>query len=203
MEIKGGSLSAKSGQSLTLCGGTCSFIGGTVSSDTFALVSFGCAVTISDGTMSSGSSTSVYITSDGSINMTEGKIENTGSGVALNLHESAKAPTISGGNVTSAGGFGVFSAGKLTVADGAACTDNGNGSFTFTMAGGSVTVSTKFFKQSSSPFRDVADSAYYYDAVLWAVEQGVTNGTGAAAFSPEGGCTRVQIATFLYRHLSK
>ena len=52
------------------------------------------------------------------------------------------------------------------------------------------------------PFTDVAESDYYYDAVLWAVENGVTNGTGATTFSPARPCTRGQIVTFLYRAVS-
>ena len=52
---------------------------------------------------------------------------------------------------------------------------------------------------SANPFRDVRNGAFYYDAVLWAVEKGVTRGTGAASFSPDATCTRGQIVTFLYR----
>ena len=49
------------------------------------------------------------------------------------------------------------------------------------------------------PFTDVAADAYYYDAVLWAVENGITAGTSATAFSPDAICSRAQIATFLWR----
>ena len=51
----------------------------------------------------------------------------------------------------------------------------------------------------TNPFEDVKDSAYYYDAVLWAVRHGVTTGTSAHTFSPDSDCTRAQIVTFLYR----
>lgn len=51
------------------------------------------------------------------------------------------------------------------------------------------------------PFNDVDAAAYYHDAVLWAVEKGVTNGTSAATFSPDQSCTRGQIVTFLYRYM--
>ena len=51
----------------------------------------------------------------------------------------------------------------------------------------------------TNPFVDVAEGSYYYHAVLWAVENGITKGTGAAAFSPEMLCSRGQIITFLYR----
>ncbi len=48
-------------------------------------------------------------------------------------------------------------------------------------------------------FKDVAPDAYYADAVAWAVENGVTAGTSATTFSPEDGCTRGQVVTFLWR----
>lgn len=51
-----------------------------------------------------------------------------------------------------------------------------------------------------SPFIDVPVGSYYYDAVLWAVEQGITSGTSATTFSPDATCTRGQAVTFLYRH---
>ena len=49
-------------------------------------------------------------------------------------------------------------------------------------------------------FTDVTADAFYADAVAWAVESGVTNGTSASTFSPNNGCTRAQIVTFLYRY---
>ena len=49
------------------------------------------------------------------------------------------------------------------------------------------------------PFTDVAPGSYYCDAVLWAVENGITKGTSATAFSPDSTCTRAQIITFLWR----
>ena len=52
---------------------------------------------------------------------------------------------------------------------------------------------------SSDPFTDVAADAYYADAVLWAVEEGITKGTTATTFSPDAVCTRAQIVTFLWR----
>ena len=52
-----------------------------------------------------------------------------------------------------------------------------------------------------NPFTDVAPNAYYANAVLWAVEQGITKGTSATTFSPNSNCTRAQIVTFLYRCL--
>ena len=55
--------------------------------------------------------------------------------------------------------------------------------------------------ESRSTFRDVSAGAYYADAVSWAVEMGITNGTTAATFAPNQTCTRAQIVTFLYRDL--
>ena len=51
-------------------------------------------------------------------------------------------------------------------------------------------------------FTDVKEGSFYYDAMLWAVENGVTKGTTATTFSPDEGCNRGQIVTFLYRYFS-
>lgn len=53
--------------------------------------------------------------------------------------------------------------------------------------------------KQANPFKDVTSSSYYYDAVLWAVKNGITQGTSSDAFSPSAPCTRGQIVTFLYR----
>ena len=53
---------------------------------------------------------------------------------------------------------------------------------------------------SYNPFSDVRSDAYYYTAVLWAVEQNITAGTSADRFSPDATCTRAQIVTFLWRY---
>ena len=50
-----------------------------------------------------------------------------------------------------------------------------------------------------NPFADVGSEAYYYNAVLWAVEKGITSGTSPVSFSPEAPCTRAQVVTFLWR----
>ena len=52
-----------------------------------------------------------------------------------------------------------------------------------------------------NPFKDVKESDYYYKAVLWAVENGITNGVGNNQFNPTGNVTRGQLITFLYRTL--
>ena len=50
-----------------------------------------------------------------------------------------------------------------------------------------------------NPFRDVNEAAYYYKAVLWAVEEGITSGMSATRFAPNQACTRAQVVTFLWR----
>ncbi|MBE6572083.1 MAG: S-layer homology domain-containing protein [Ruminococcaceae bacterium] len=54
-------------------------------------------------------------------------------------------------------------------------------------------------QNANNPFSDVNSGTYYYDAVLWAVERGITGGTSATTFSPDAPCTRGQVVTFLYR----
>ena len=54
-----------------------------------------------------------------------------------------------------------------------------------------------------NPFSDVSSRAYYADAVLWAVERGITNGTSETTFGPDESATRAQIVTFLYRDIMK
>ena len=53
--------------------------------------------------------------------------------------------------------------------------------------------------KTDNPFKDVPESLYYYNPILWAVEMGITNGTSATTFGPEETCIRAQIVTFLYR----
>ena len=55
-------------------------------------------------------------------------------------------------------------------------------------------------KSADDPFSDVISAEYYYKAVLWAVENGITKGTSGTEFSPDDLCTRGQIVTFLYRY---
>ena len=77
-----------------------------------------------------------------------------------------------------------------------------NGKYTFTMPDSKVTVEAMFKAEQSTgknPFIDVPAGSYYEDAVLWAVEKGITTGTDATHFSPDGICTRAQAVTFLWR----
>jgi hypothetical protein len=56
---------------------------------------------------------------------------------------------------------------------------------------------------TANPFTDVKEGLWYYKAVLWAVEKGITNGMSATTFEPDGTCTRGQVVTFLYRYAGK
>lgn len=58
-------------------------------------------------------------------------------------------------------------------------------------------------KQTENPFADVTADAYYYYAVLWAVEKGVTSGTSKTTFAPNNPCTRDQVVTFLWRTMGR
>ena len=79
-------------------------------------------------------------------------------------------------------------------------TDKGNGKYTFTMPSGRVEVKASFAKEvETSPFADVAIDDYYYEAVKWAVKNGITTGVGNDLFAPGQPCTRAQIVTFLWR----
>ena len=80
-----------------------------------------------------------------------------------------------------------------TFSPGEACTRAQAVTFLWRAAGSPAAGGTE------NPFTDVPEDAYYRDAVLWAMEKNITQGTGADTFSPDEQCTRGQIVTFLYR----
>lgn len=69
--------------------------------------------------------------------------------------------------------------------------------YTFTITEDTLLIAD-FFK---APFEDICGTDYFFDAVLWAVEEGITTGTSATKFSPKATCTRAQVLTFLWRSL--
>ncbi len=83
--------------------------------------------------------------------------------------------------------------------------DNGDGTYTFTMPASKVTVTAAFAEKKAEPivpeklFADVSADDYYYEAVKWASENGVTGGIGENLFGANLPCTRAQIVTFLWR----
>lgn len=77
-----------------------------------------------------------------------------------------------------------------------------NGKYVFTMPSGKVTVAGRFKVEQPAgkhPFADIPSGAYYENAVIWAADKGITGGTSATTFSPNGICTRAQAVTFLWR----
>ena len=78
-------------------------------------------------------------------------------------------------------------------------TDNGNGTYSFTQPAADVTIKVVFKDATVVPFTDVPADEYYYNAVQWAVRNGITNGTSDTTFSPNAPCTRGQVVTFLWR----
>ena len=80
-------------------------------------------------------------------------------------------------------------------------TDKGGGKYTFTMPASKVEVKATFMEDNSvlNFFYDVPNDAYYYEAIKWAAENGITGGVGNSLFAPNQPCTRAQIVTFLWR----
>ena len=80
-------------------------------------------------------------------------------------------------------------------------TDKGGGKYTFTMPASKVEIKVTFMEDNSvlNFFYDVPNDAYYYEAVKWAAENGITGGVGNSLFAPNQPCTRAQIMTFLWR----
>lgn len=78
-------------------------------------------------------------------------------------------------------------------------TNFGSGKYTFTKPAWTVEVQVSFRVADANPFMDVRSSDYYYDAVLWAVENGVTKGASATTFSPDATVIRTKGVTFQWR----
>ena len=82
-------------------------------------------------------------------------------------------------------------------------TDRGDGIFTFIMPASEVKVKATFKENKSpvleQPFTDVSENDYFFNAVQWAVDRGITAGMAAGTFAPDISCTRAQMVTFLWR----
>lgn len=145
----------------------------------------------SSGGSSSGSHTTIYPVAS---------LPTKNGSVSLNTHGASKGSTVT---ITVKPDNG-YKLDKLTVTDKdgnrLALSDKGNGKYTFTMPAGKVSVDASFAAiQTAASFRDVKQGDYFYDAVKWAVEKGITEGTSADTFSPGASCTRAQMVTFLWR----
>ena len=81
-------------------------------------------------------------------------------------------------------------------------TEKDDNKFTFKMPGSKVTVEASFKlieTEPENPFTDISKSDYFYDAVLWAADKGITSGVTDTLFAPNVSCTRAQMVTFLWR----
>ena len=81
-------------------------------------------------------------------------------------------------------------------------TEKDDNKFTFKMPGSKVTVEASFKlieTEPENPFTDTSKSDYFYDAVLWAADKGITSGVTDTLFAPNVSCTRAQMVTFLWR----
>ena len=154
-----------------------------------------CTVTVSNPSSSSGSHTTYY-----SVN-TPAKSE--GGSVVVSPKSASKGSAVTV-TVTPESGYQASSVQavdkdgkKLTL------TDKGDGKYSFVMPGSKVEVSASFAQvqkpEETSPYRDVSKDSYYYDAVQWASNKGITNGVADGVFAPDWVCTRGQIVTFLWR----
>ena len=151
-----------------------------------------CQVSVTRHTSSSGSSNPAYSVT------TPSKSEN--GGVAVSSKNARKGDTVTVTVTPDAG----YQLDKLTVTDKNGnvlkLTDKGDGKYSFTMPDGKVEVKAVFAKEvETSPFGDVSTDAYYYKAVKWAQEKGITDGISSDLFGPKQPCTRGQIVTFLWR----
>ena len=147
---------------------------------------------VSSGSSSSGSSNPTYSVT------TPSKSEN--GKVSLDKSTAKKGDTVTVTVTPDAG----YQLDKLTVTDKNGnvlkLTDKGDGKYSFTMPDGKVEVKAVFAKEvKTSPFGDVSADAYYYKAVQWAQEKGITDGISSDLFGPKQPCTRGQIVTFLWR----
>ena len=154
-----------------------------------------CTVTVTNASSSSGSHTTYYPVN------TPAKSE--GGSVVVSPKSASKGSAVTV-TVTPESGYQVSSVQavdkdgkKLTL------TDKGDGKYTFVMPASKVEVSASFAQvqkpEEASPYRDVSKDSYYYDAVQWASDKGITNGVSDGVFAPDWVCTRGQIVTFLWR----
>ena len=154
-----------------------------------------CTVTVSNSSSSSGSHTTYY-----SVN-TPAKSE--GGSVVVSQKSASKGATVTV-TATAASGYQVAQVSAVDK-DGktVSLTDKGDGVYTFVMPASKVDVTARFTQvqkpEEKDPYGDVSKDSYYYDAVKWAAETGVTTGVGDGLFAPEWVCTRGQIVTFLWR----
>ena len=130
-------------------------------------------------------------------------VSGEGGSVAASTKRASKGMTVTV-TATAASGYQVAQVSAVDK-DGktVSLTDKGDGVYTFVMPASKVDVTARFAQvqkpEEKAPYGDVSKDSYYYDAVKWAAETGVTTGVGDGLFAPEWVCTRGQIVTFLWR----
>ena len=154
-----------------------------------------CTVTVTRASSSGGSHTTYYPVN------TPAKSE--GGSVVVSPKSASKGSAVTV-TATAASGYQVAQVSAVDK-DGktVSLTDKGDGVYTFVMPASKVDVTARFAQvqkpEEKDPYGDVSKDSYYYDAVKWAAETGVTTGVGDGLFAPEWVCTRGQIVTFLWR----
>ena len=129
-------------------------------------------------------------------------VQNSKNGAVTASHKSAAKDTAVTLTVTPDKGYVLDTLTVLDSKDKAVKLTEKNGKYTFTMPDSKVTVEAMFKAEQTTgknPFIDVPAGSYYEDAVIWAVDKGITTGTSATTFNPNGICTRAQAVTFLWR----
>lgn len=150
----------------------------------------------------SGSSVSVSAASAGqqNISVTADKLGSTWNSVTVSAADTRLTLDVGDSSVKVSSANNV----SATIVGSNVYTDKSSGAKSVAVTPGGVTVSTASDSLSGTEetpvrFTDVPDGAYYADAVRWAVENGITTGTGENTFSPDAPCTRAQMVTFLWR----
>ena len=130
-------------------------------------------------------------------------VSGEGGSVAASTKRASKGTTVTV-TATAASGYQVAQVSAVDK-DGktVSLTDKGDGVYTFVMPASKVDVTARFAQvqkpEEKDPYGDVSKDSYYYDAVQWASNKGITNGVADGVFAPEWVCTRGQIVTFLWR----
>ena len=184
---------------MSKAGSTVIKISGTLANDNYTITYVNGKLTVNRRSFGGGSSSS---NSSGNTISTSGKSDN--GSISTDKPTAKKGDTVTV-TVTPQDGYKLD---KLIVTDSKGntltVTDKGDNKYTFTMPSSKVTVTPTFSrieetKPETSPFDDVTANDYFYDAVNWAADKGITGGMSDTLFALNAACTRAQIVTFLWR----
>lgn len=184
---------------MSKAGSTVIKISGTLANDNYTITYVNGKLTVNRRSSGGGSSSS---NSSANAISTSGKSDN--GSISTDKPTAKKGDTVTV-TVTPQDGYKLD---KLIVTDSKGntltVTDKGDNKYTFTMPSSKVTVTPTFSrieetKPETSPFDDVTANDYFYDAVNWAADKGITGGMSDTLFALNAACTRAQIVTFLWR----